>query len=120
MEGNEKTKWLNLKEAAQHIGMSTGFLRKCVGHKQVPFTRAGGKILKFSREALDSWLMRAAVEGKSLAVNTKAAEWVEHSAALTVNRGGKATARLTRPLYRLAAYAANSVRTARVVCGRSL
>jgi len=55
LETDEKT-WLSLKEAALHIGMSAAFLRRSVRERRVPFARPGGKILKFSRAALDQWL----------------------------------------------------------------
>jgi excisionase family DNA binding protein len=49
-------KWLNIREAARHIGMSVAFLRKATRNKSVPFCRAGTKALRFDREALDVWL----------------------------------------------------------------
>jgi excisionase family DNA binding protein len=49
-------KWLTINEAAHYIGMSTGFLRKAVRLRSVPYTRVGTKALRFNREALDAWL----------------------------------------------------------------
>jgi excisionase family DNA binding protein len=49
-------KWLNIRQAADYIGMSVGFLRKGVRLKAVPHTRIGTKALRFNRAALDSWL----------------------------------------------------------------
>jgi excisionase family DNA binding protein len=49
-------KWMTISEAARHIGMSTGFLRKAVRLQRVPHTRIGTKALRFDREALDTWL----------------------------------------------------------------
>jgi excisionase family DNA binding protein len=51
-----ETKWLNIGEAARHIGMSVAFLRKATRNKSVPFSRVGSKALRFDREALVSWL----------------------------------------------------------------
>jgi excisionase family DNA binding protein len=49
-------KWLNIREAAGHIGMSVAFLRKGTRNRSVPFCRVGTKALRFDREALDQWL----------------------------------------------------------------
>jgi excisionase family DNA binding protein len=49
-------KWLTITEAARHIGMSVGFLRKNIRLRTVPHTRIGSKALRFDRDALDSWL----------------------------------------------------------------
>jgi len=48
--------WLTITEAAGHIGMSTGFLRKGVRLRTIPHARLGTKALRFNREALDAWL----------------------------------------------------------------
>jgi excisionase family DNA binding protein len=53
-EANKK--WLTIAEAARHIGMSVGFLRKAVRHGTVPHARVGSKALRFDRHALDAWL----------------------------------------------------------------
>ena len=52
----ESSKWLNIKKAAQHIGMSVAFLRKAVRNKTIPYSRVGTKALRFDRDALDEWL----------------------------------------------------------------
>lgn len=49
-------KWLTIREAANYIGMSAGFLRKAVRLQRVPHTRIGSKALRFDRDALDQWL----------------------------------------------------------------
>jgi excisionase family DNA binding protein len=54
METNRK--WLNIREAAQHLSMSVAFLRKATRTRIVPFARVGTKALRFDREALDAWL----------------------------------------------------------------
>ena len=48
--------WLNIRQAAAHIGTSVAFLRKSVRLKKVPFARAGTKVLRFKRSELDKWL----------------------------------------------------------------
>lgn len=52
----ESRKWLNIKEAAQHIAMSVAFVRKSVRNKTIPYSRVGTKALRFDRDALDQWL----------------------------------------------------------------
>jgi excisionase family DNA binding protein len=49
-------KWINIREAARHIGMSVAFLRKATRNRSVPHCRVGSKALRFDREALDAWL----------------------------------------------------------------
>ena len=49
-------KWLDVKAAAAHIGMSTGFIRKAVRAGVIPYCRVGTKALRFDREALDGWM----------------------------------------------------------------
>jgi excisionase family DNA binding protein len=49
-------KWMTIREAANYIGMSVGFLRKAVRLQRVPHTRIGSKALRFDRDALDQWL----------------------------------------------------------------
>ena len=48
--------WMTIKDAAQYLKVSVGFLRKAVRQKSVPFARAGSKALRFRREDLDRWL----------------------------------------------------------------
>jgi excisionase family DNA binding protein len=55
MEG-ESRKWLSVGEAAQHIHMSVGFVRKAVRNRMIPHSRVGTKALRFNREALDEWM----------------------------------------------------------------
>jgi excisionase family DNA binding protein len=48
--------WLTINEAATHLHMSVGFLRKRVRARAVPFVRVGQKSLRFRRRDLDSWM----------------------------------------------------------------
>jgi excisionase family DNA binding protein len=57
-------KWLTISEAARHIGMSVGFLRKAVRLRSVPHTRVGSKALRFDHEALDRWLEASGCDGE--------------------------------------------------------
>jgi excisionase family DNA binding protein len=69
-------KWLNIREAARHIGMSVAFLRKATRNRSVPFARVGTKALRFDREGLDAWLVANSSGGEIRYPNTKAAECV--------------------------------------------
>ena len=53
---HESKKWLNVREAAAHIGMNVGFIRKAVRNRTIPHSRVGTKSLRFDREASDAWL----------------------------------------------------------------
>jgi excisionase family DNA binding protein len=57
-------KWLTISEAARHIGMSVGFLRRAVRLRTVPYARIGTKTLRFDRSALDQWLNSASCGGE--------------------------------------------------------
>ena len=57
-------KWLTIAEAARHIGMSVGFLRKAVRLRTVPYVRIGTKALRFDRNALDEWVNSASSGGE--------------------------------------------------------
>lgn len=52
----QEQRWLNISEAARHIRMSIGFVRKNVRLRTIPHTRVGAKSLRFNRDALDEWL----------------------------------------------------------------
>ena len=57
-------KWLTIREAANYIGMSVGFLRKAVRLQTVPHTRIGSKALRFDRDALDAWVTAQSCRGE--------------------------------------------------------
>ena len=57
-------KWLTISETAQYIGMSVGFLRKCVRNRAIPHTRIGSKALRFDRDALDRWMAEGSCGGE--------------------------------------------------------
>ncbi|MBJ6119021.1 helix-turn-helix domain-containing protein [Pontibacter sp. BT310] len=49
---------LNLKEASQYMGISTSMLYKLTSARGIPHSRPNGKLLFFSKEDLDAWMMR--------------------------------------------------------------
>ncbi|MBD5251792.1 MAG: helix-turn-helix domain-containing protein [Bacteroides sp.] len=48
---------LTVDEAAQYTGLTKSALYKLTHNRQIPFSKPGGKILFFSRQALDQWMM---------------------------------------------------------------
>jgi excisionase family DNA binding protein len=56
MEYPNPEQWCNIRQAAEHIGVSVAFLRKAVRLRKVLFARAGSKALRFRRSDLDRWL----------------------------------------------------------------
>jgi excisionase family DNA binding protein len=48
--------WVTIRDAAEYLKVSVGFLRKAVRLRRVPFARAGSKALRFRRSDLDRWL----------------------------------------------------------------
>jgi excisionase family DNA binding protein len=61
----EFKKWLNVREAAAHIGMSVGFIRKSVRTGLIPHCRVGSKVLRFDRDALEKWLAANSCGGEA-------------------------------------------------------
>ncbi len=57
MQSESVSLWLNIRQAAAHVGMSVAFMRKAVRNGSVPFVRVGSKALRFSRTGLDEWLL---------------------------------------------------------------
>jgi excisionase family DNA binding protein len=49
------SEWCNIRQAAAHLGVSVGFVRKAVRLKQIPFARLGTKALRFRLSDLDRW-----------------------------------------------------------------
>jgi excisionase family DNA binding protein len=47
--------WWDIRRAAEYLGMSTAFVRKCVQQRTIPFVRMGNKTLRFRKAALDAW-----------------------------------------------------------------
>jgi excisionase family DNA binding protein len=62
----ESKKWLNVREAAAHIGMSVGFVRKAVRSRAILHSRVGTKALRFDCEALDEWLAVNSCGGEAI------------------------------------------------------
>jgi len=52
---NMKTEWLNIEEAAKHIGISKSNLYSMAQEKRIPAHRIG-KIWRFDVKELDEWI----------------------------------------------------------------
>ena len=48
---------LTLDETAEYTGLTKSALYKLTHTRQIPFSKPGGKMLFFSRQALDQWMM---------------------------------------------------------------
>ena len=48
---------LNVEEAVEYTGLSRSFLYKLTAKGEIPFSKPRGKLLYFSREKLDQWLL---------------------------------------------------------------
>ncbi|MBD5391270.1 helix-turn-helix domain-containing protein [bacterium] len=48
---------LTLEETAEYTGLTKSTLYKLTHERQIPFSKPGGKMLFFSRQALDQWMM---------------------------------------------------------------
>ncbi len=57
--------WCNIRQAANHLGISVSFIREAVRLKKIPFSRIGTKLLRFRRSELDLW---AGAKGSDLEV----------------------------------------------------
>ena len=48
---------LTLDEAVEYTGISRSYMYKLTAKGEVPFSRPRGKLIYFSREKLDQWLL---------------------------------------------------------------
>ena len=48
---------LNLDEACEYTGISRSYLYKLTAGGEIPFSKPRGKMIYFSREKLDDWLL---------------------------------------------------------------
>lgn len=52
-----QSRWLDVKGAAAHLGVTVGFLRSLLWDGEVPFIRAGKRFI-VDRQDLDAWAVR--------------------------------------------------------------
>lgn len=48
---------LSLEEACEYTGISRSYLYKLTARREIPFSKPRGKMIYFSREKLDQWLL---------------------------------------------------------------
>lgn len=53
----ERPRFIGIYEAAKYCGVSYRLFRKAVAEGRVPCVRFGTETFRFSREALDKWIM---------------------------------------------------------------
>lgn len=51
-------KVLTFEEACDYTGISRSYLYKLTSSREIPFSKPNGKIIFFSKEKLDSWLLQ--------------------------------------------------------------
>jgi excisionase family DNA binding protein len=57
MEITAQNRWLDVKGAAAHLGLTVSFVRSLLWDGEVPFIRAGKRFI-VDRQDLDSWAVR--------------------------------------------------------------
>lgn len=56
---------LTLREAAEYMGLSVSYLYKLTSSGLIPFSKPIGKMVYFSKEDIDAWLMGRKRKGAS-------------------------------------------------------
>ncbi|MEP6262996.1 MAG: helix-turn-helix domain-containing protein [Gillisia sp.] len=56
---------LSLEEASEYTGISRSYLYKLTARGDIPFSKPRGKMIYFSREKLDQWLLSNGSQSKS-------------------------------------------------------
>ncbi len=49
---------LSFEEAAEYTGLSKSYLYKLTARGEIPYSKPRGKMIYFSREKLDEWLLQ--------------------------------------------------------------
>lgn len=77
---DQKEKPMSFQEACQYTGLSKSYLYKLTFQGLVPHYKPNGKMLYFTKQDLDSWLLRNRVESKEN-IDQKAIDYVTRKAA---------------------------------------
>ena len=56
---------LSLEEASEYTGISRSYLYKLTAKGEIPFSKPRGKMIYFSKDKLDQWLLSDARKSKS-------------------------------------------------------
>jgi excisionase family DNA binding protein len=67
----QKEKPLTFQEACSYTGLSKSYLYKLTCKREIPHFKPNGKMLYFTRQDLDNWLLRNRVESNE-AIDQKA------------------------------------------------
>lgn len=53
---NTESKFLNIKEAAEYLGYSVGYLYKLASRKKIPSYQPTGNKILFDKEEIEKWV----------------------------------------------------------------
>ncbi|CAM4302748.1 helix-turn-helix domain-containing protein [Gillisia limnaea] len=56
---------MSLEEASEYTGISRSYLYKLTAKGEIPFSKPRGKMIYFSKDKLDQWLLSDARKSKS-------------------------------------------------------
>lgn len=56
---------MSLEEASEYTGISRSYLYKLTAKGEIPFSKPRGKMIYFSKEKLDQWLLSDARKSKN-------------------------------------------------------
>ena len=56
---------LNFEEASEYTGISRSYLYKLTANGDIPFSKPRGKMIYFSKEKLDDWLLSSPSKSKA-------------------------------------------------------
>lgn len=56
---------LTIEEAAEYTGISRSYLYKLTANGDIPFSKPRGKMIYFSKEKLDEWLLSSPSKSKA-------------------------------------------------------
>lgn len=62
LENNFQKEYLNAKEAAVYLNISTNYLYKLTSYKKFPFYKPSGKLIYFKRRELDDWIFSGRIK----------------------------------------------------------
>lgn len=76
---NQKEKPLTFLEACQYSGLSKSYMYKLTFKGEIPHFKPNGKMIYFTKQDLDQWLLRNRIESKEN-IDQKAIDYVTRKA----------------------------------------
>ena len=61
---NTENKFITIKEAAEYLGYSVGYLYKLVSKKEIPFYQPTGSKILFDKEEIEKWVKNGSHENQ--------------------------------------------------------